>query len=157
MVTGSVTTVTNHQCNVDRQTISVPPLCVAGVCRMHCRAAVETPPAVLLYFLTRPISCAMLDRVTRLAKHCIQYCAAMQGPLLANYSQSFIEQLRNASLPYANSSVGLKQRLHFEDNSRLQRFLVWLKLAVKRISWGAAAAHHKRKDLVTFLLITLSC
>ncbi|KAL3135227.1 hypothetical protein ABBQ38_006306 [Trebouxia sp. C0009 RCD-2024] len=90
----------------------------------------------------------MLDRVTRLAKHCIQYCAAMQGPLLANYSQSFIEQLRNASLPYANSSVGLKQRLHFEDNSRLQRFLVWLKLAVKRISWGAAAAHHKRKDLV---------
>lgn len=81
----------------------------------------------------------------------------MQGPLLANYSQSFIDQLRNASLPYANSSVGLKQRLNFEDNTRLQRFMVWLKLAVKKkMLWGAAAAHHKRKQLVTFQLITVS-
>ena len=80
---------------------------------------------------------------------------AMQGPLLANYSQSFIEQLRNAALPYSsNSTVGLKRRLQFEDNSSLQRFLVWLKLTVKkRLPWGEAAAHHKRKHLVISLLI----
>lgn len=78
----------------------------------------------------------------------------MQGPLLANYSQSFVEQLRNASMPYANSTVGLKRRLQFEDSSRLQSFLVWLKLtAKKRMLWGAAAEHHKRKQLVTTLLI----
>ena len=80
---------------------------------------------------------------------------AMQGPLLANYSQSFIEQLRNASLPYSSkSTVGLKRRLQSEDNSSLERFLVWLKLTVKkRLPWGEAAAHHKRKHLVIALLI----
>ncbi|KAL3158747.1 hypothetical protein ABBQ32_011475 [Trebouxia sp. C0010 RCD-2024] len=72
-----------------------------------------------------------------------------QGPLLANYSQSFVEQLRNASMPYANSTAGLKRRLQYQDSSRLQSFLVWLKLTVKkRMLWGAAGEHHRRKQLV---------
>ena len=75
---------------------------------------------------------------------------AMQGPLLANYSQSFIEQLRHASSPYAYSTVGAKKRLSFEDKSRLQRFLVWLKLTVKkRMPLGAAAVHRRRRLMVT--------
>ena len=73
----------------------------------------------------------------------------MQGPLLANYSQSFIEQLRNASSPYAYSTAGAKRRLSFEDKSRLQRFLLWLQLAVKkRMLWGEAAARRRRKHAV---------
>ena len=76
---------------------------------------------------------------------------AMQGPLLANYSHSFIEQLRSASLPYANSTAGAKRRLPFEDKSRLQRLWVWLKLTVKKqMPWGEAAAHRKQKLWVMF-------
>lgn len=75
---------------------------------------------------------------------------AMQGPLLANYSHSFIEQLRSASLPYANSTAGAKRQLPFEDKSRLQRFWVWLKLTVKKqMPWGEAAAQRKQKLWVT--------
>lgn len=75
---------------------------------------------------------------------------AMQGPLLANYSHSFIEQLRNASHPYANSSAGLKRQLPLEGKSRLQRMWVWLQLTLKkRMPWGEAAAQRKRKLTVT--------
>ena len=77
-------------------------------------------------------------------------CMAMQGPLLANYSQSFIEQLRQASSPYAYSTMGTKRRLSFEDKSRLQRFLVWLQLTVKkRMPWGAAAVQRRRRLMVS--------
>ena len=79
----------------------------------------------------------------------------MQGPLLANYSHSFIEQLRNASVPYGNSTAGPKRQLPFEDKSRLQRFWVWLKLTVKKqLPWGEAAAQRKRK-LVVMLCLTM--
>ena len=82
---------------------------------------------------------------------------AMQGPLLASYSPSFIEQLRNASLPYAQSTAGLKRQLPFEDKSRLQRFWVWLKLTVKKqMPWGEAAAQRKRKLWVMFHPTTVS-
>ena len=94
---------------------------MSGMLNVHCKATVE----VLRLYM------------------------AKQGPLLANYSQSFIEQLRNASSPYANSTAGLRRQLPFEDKSRLQRFLVWLNLALKkRMPWGAAAAQCKRKHVV---------
>ena len=78
----------------------------------------------------------------------------MQGPLLANYSQSFIEQLRAASSPYAYSTGGAKRRLAFAQDSRLQRVSMWLSVTVKRaMPWGASAAYRRRKFAVSSLCL----
>ncbi|DBA66841.1 TPA: hypothetical protein ACH3X2_001975 [Trebouxia sp. C0005] len=72
-----------------------------------------------------------------------------QGPLLANYSQSFIEQLRAASSPYAYSTGGAKRRLSFSHESRLQRLIMWLSLTFKRgVPLGAAAAQRRQKSAI---------
>jgi hypothetical protein len=77
----------------------------------------------------------------------------LQGPLLANYSQSFIEQLRAASSPYAYSTGGAKRRLSFSHESRLQRLIMWLSLTFKRgIPLGAAAAQRRQKSAVSCCL-----
>ncbi len=80
-----------------------------------------------------------------------------QGPLLANYSQTFIEQLRAASSPYAYSTGGAKRRLAFSDESRLQRLTMWLRVTLKkRMPWGAAGAYRRRKFVVSFLQSAVS-
>ncbi|KAL0044703.1 hypothetical protein WJX82_006155 [Trebouxia sp. C0006] len=72
-----------------------------------------------------------------------------QGPLLANYSQSFIEQLRTASSPYAYSTGAAKRRLSFSHESRLQSFIMWLSLTFKRgVPLGAAAAQRRQKSAI---------
>lgn len=77
----------------------------------------------------------------------------LQGPLLANYSQSFIEQLRAASSPYAYSTGGAKRRLSFSHESRLQRLIMWLSLTFKRgVPLGAAAAQRRQKSAVSCCL-----
>ncbi len=74
----------------------------------------------------------------------------LQGPLLANYSQSFIEQLRTASSPYAYSTGAAKRRLSFSHESRLQSFIMWLSLTFKRgVPLGAAAAQRRQKSAVS--------
>ena len=77
----------------------------------------------------------------------------MQGPLLANYSQSFIEQLRAASSPYSPSTAGARRRLPFAQESHLQRLSMWLSVTFKqRLPWGAAAAQRRRKFMASFLV-----
>ena len=76
----------------------------------------------------------------------------MQGPLLADYSQSFIEQLRAASSPYSPSTAGARRRLPFAQESHLQRLSMWLSVTFKqRLPWGAAAAQRRRKFMVSIL------
>ena len=85
---------------------------------------------------------------------CIYTCVIsgvmLQGPLLANYSQSFIEQLRTASSPYAYSTGAAKRRLSLSHESRLQRFIMWLSLTFKKgIPLGAAAGQRRQKSAVS--------
>lgn len=80
----------------------------------------------------------------------IMLLAVPQGPLLANYSQSFIEQLRAASSPYGYSTAGNRRRLSFSHESRLQRLFMWISVTFKRGSpLGAAATHRRRKFAVS--------
>ena len=74
----------------------------------------------------------------------------LQGPLLANYSQSFIEQLRSASSPYAYSTGAAKRRLSFSHESRLQSLIMWLSLTFRKgVPLGAAAAQRRQKSAVS--------
>ncbi len=74
----------------------------------------------------------------------------LQGPLLANYSQSFIEQLRTASSPYAYSTGAAKRRLSFSHESRLQSLIMWLNLTFKKgVPLGPAAAQRRQKSAVS--------
>ena len=89
-----------------------------------------------------------------LAYCCIYTCVIsgvmLQGPLLANYSQSFIEQLRTASSPYAYSTGAAKRRLSLFHESRLQRFIMWLSLTFKKgMPLGAAAGQRRQKSAVS--------
>ncbi len=74
----------------------------------------------------------------------------LQGPLLANYSQSFIEQLRTASSPYAYPTAVAKRRLSFSHESRLQRFIMWLSLTFKKgVPLGPVAVQRRQKSAVS--------
>lgn len=97
-----------------------------------------------------------------------QSWAALQGALLANYSQNFIEQLRAASpyrapSPYKPSSSysfstrgpkPSRRRLTwtspFSQGSRALALLMYLKRTVQKAwPWGAAADYRRRTTMVS--------
>ena len=99
------------------------------------------------------------------------YFTKLQGALLANYSPTFIEQLRAASSPYRASSPykssspysfstrgprppkrQLPFSAPFSQGSHSQCMLIWLKRTIKRAwPWGAGADYRHHRTLVGLL------